>query len=216
MTGRLSFLLVWTVAAACSRPSTTPLSVEPVTVIDSPDASTTTGGADATTDTGTPGGTTTGGLWVVDALGAPVGVLVQRGHPAIAGTGSSQVDLLRDGALVYAPKAGVFFGVQMSTGKVLAPRLGLSDASCSEPVVAGYYTDDTFVSGKGYAFVFAKKWWRIKDYAQLAFVACGGTVQDGADGVCQVHSGSCRGFPVQKMEATLPVQFAGPLGFAWQ
>ena len=39
---------------------------------------------------------------------------------------------LRDGALVYAPKAGVFFGLQMSTGKVLAPRLGVTDTSCSD------------------------------------------------------------------------------------
>ena len=76
--------------------------------------------------------------------------------------------------------------------------------------------DDKFLSGKGYAFVFAKHWWRVKDYAELAFVTCGGTVQDGADGTCQVHSGSCRGFPVQKFDTSLPVAFEGPLGFAWQ
>jgi hypothetical protein len=201
--------------AACTRPAPAPLHVEPLTVVDAPDAAAP-AGVDAVVDAGPAASGTAGGLWVVDALGAPIGVLVQRGHPAVAGTGSSQVDLLRDGVLVYAPKPGVFFGLQMSTGKVLAPRLGLKDTSCSEPAVAGYYTDDTFVSGKGYAFVFAKKWWKIKDYTQLSLVSCGGTVQDGADGVCQVHSGSCRGFPVQKLDTSLPVQFAGPLGFAWQ
>jgi hypothetical protein len=212
--------------ASCGRtPAGSP--VEPVTIDEDVhaaqgDAAITVGGgadadADAGSDAGTPVATlpAVGGLWVVDGAGAPVGVLVQRGHPNLASTGPNGEDLLRDGALVYSPKAGVFFGLQMSTGKVLAPKLGVTDGSCSEPIVAGYYTADTFVSGQAYAFVFAGKWYRIKDYQPLEQVSCGGTVAAGADGKCDVHSGSCRGFPVQAFAPALPLSFPGPLAFAW-
>lgn len=171
----------------------------------------------AGTDAGSPVGAVpaVGGLWVVDGTGSPVGVLVQRGHPNLASTGSNGTDLLRDGALVYSPMAGVFFGLQMSTGKVLAPTLGVSDQSCSALLVAGYYTNEPIVSGQGYAFVYAGKWYRIKDYAEIQQVSCGGTVAAGADGKCAVHSGSCRGFPVQAFAPALPLSFPGPMAFAW-
>lgn len=169
--------------------------------------------ADADAEAIGPLPSTGGGLWVVDSTGAPVGVLVQRGHPTLSlGSG---VDILRDGALVYSPAAGLFFGVQMSSGAVINPRLGVADASCSEPVVAGYYTDGNAISGQGYAFVFNGKWYRIEAYQPLQLVTCGGTVADGVPGKCAPHSGTCRGFPVKAIAPKLPLEFKGPLKFSW-
>lgn len=154
-----------------------------------------------------------GGLWVVDAKGQPVGVLVQRGHPSLSlGAG---LDILRDGAVVFSPATGLFFGVQMSTGAVINPRLGVADTSCAKPVVAGYYTEGNAISGQGYAFVYAGQWYRIQDYKPLELVSCGGTVADGVAGKCAPHSGTCRGFPLTAIAPNLPVQFAAPLQFSW-
>ncbi len=207
------------IVVACSRPAPAP-SLEPVSVDDAQtheaDAGVTPGTSlDASADVPPTAVAAIGGLWVVDAAGQPIGILVQRGHPNLSGSSASSSDLLRDGVLVYSPQAGVFFGVQMSTGKVISPRLGVTDGSCSVPVTAGYYTEGSFTSGQGYAFVFAGKWWRVKDYAESTFVTCGGTVQDGVDGVCAVHSGSCRGFPVQAFAPSLPVKFPSPMAFSW-
>ncbi len=154
-----------------------------------------------------------GGLWVVDAGGKPVGMLVQRGHTAMSVGGA--VDVLRDGALVYSPQFGVFFGVQMSTGKVINPRLGVADTTCGAPVTAGYYTEGDAISGQGFAFVYNGLWYRVEDYKPLQLVACGGTVPEGAPGKCAPHNGSCRGFPVKQMATAPPVQFAAPLQFTW-
>ncbi len=169
--------------------------------------------ADADADAQAASPASGGGLWVVDSGGAAVGVLVQRGHPSLSlGSG---IDILRDGALVYSPATGLFFGVQMSSGAVINPRLGVADASCSEPVVAGYYTEGNAISGQGYAFVFNQKWYRIDPYQPLQLVTCGGTVADGPGGKCAPHSGTCRGFPVKAIAPKLPLQFKGPLQFSW-
>lgn len=154
-----------------------------------------------------------GGLWVVDANGVPIGVLVQRGHPGLTQGGG--IDLLRDGVLVYSPKAALFFGLQMSSGRVLSPRLGVADTSCEEPVVAGYYTEGDAISGQGYAFVYASKWYRIADFKATQLVTCGGTVPDGPAPKCAPHNGSCRGFPIKSIAPGLPVEFAPPLAFSW-
>jgi len=154
-----------------------------------------------------------GGLWVVDANGEAVGVLVQRGHADLST--AMTTDLLRDGALVYSPKAGVFFGIQMSTGKVIAPRLGVGDGTCSEVVTAGYYTDDSYVSGQSYAFVYKEQWYKVKDYQPMIFVPCGGTVSNGPDPKCAPHNGSCRGFAVKQTDLPMPAIFPGPLSYAW-
>jgi hypothetical protein len=216
---RVAVVLLALLACACGKAASV-ATVEPVSLDDASasngDAAIGAGDAsdgDSTSDVPAIPAAAVGGLWIVDGSGQPVGVLVQRGHPNLASTGSS--DILRDGVLVYSPKAGVFFGLQMSTGRVIAPRLGVTDGSCTEPVVAGYFTEGDYTSGQGYAFVFAGKWWRIKDYAPSTFVTCGGTVQDGVDGACQVHSGSCRGFPVQGFTPPLPVKFPAPMAFSW-
>ncbi|MSQ81614.1 MAG: hypothetical protein EXR77_01690 [Myxococcales bacterium] len=154
-----------------------------------------------------------GGLWVTDAEGKAVGVMVQRGHATLS-IGAT-VDVLRDGALVWSPQYGIFFGVQMSTGQVIHPRLGVTDSSCAEPITAGYYTDGDAISGQSFAFVYNGSWYRIEDYKPLQLVACGGTVPDGAPGKCSPHNGSCRGFGVKKMLTGPPLQFAAPLQFSW-
>ena len=216
-------LLACLLACACTRRPAT-AGVEPIALDASAAANDASGAAeDATTATKdassgadvsvVPAAPVVGGLWVVDAAGQPIGVLVQRGHASLSMGG--QPDVLRDGALVYSPKAGVFFGLQMSTGKVITPRLGVGDPSCTTPVVAGYYSDGDFTSGYGYAFVYNGAWYRVQDGQALQLVACGGTVAEGVDPKCTQHSGSCRGFPVSSFLPPLPVSFPGPLGFSW-
>lgn len=212
-------LVVVCALGACSRRPAA-AAVEPIALDASAEPDATVGAADAGTAqdakvapdvvVSAPVG---GGLWVVDAAGQPVGVLVQRGHAALATGGLP--DVLRDGAVVYSPKAGVFFGLQMSTGKVITPRLGVADASCTTPTVAGYYADGNFTSGYGYAFVYNGGWYRVADGQPLQLVACGGTVAEGVDPKCSPHNGSCRGFAVQSFQPPLPVAFSAPLAFAW-
>lgn len=154
-----------------------------------------------------------GGIWVVDAQGNAVGVLVQRGH-ALQGQADS-VDPLRDGVMVYAPGANLFFGVEMVSGKILVPRLGVGDGACNIPVVAGYYTAGEEVSGMRYGFAWRGLWYRIEDGADLKLVSCAGVTKQGAEPNCVLHSGSCRGFPVSKASVPLPQSFPPPLSFKW-
>lgn len=218
-----AFLLVLalgTPLGACSRVPAE--QAEPVAVADVPSSDPSTSADAQTTETSSDGAAKAdsaataaagGGLWVVDAKGEPVGVLVQRGHPSLSlGAG---LDMLRDGAVVFSPATGLFFGVQMSSGAVINPRLGVADSTCAKPVVAGYYTEGNAMSGQGYAFVFGGQWYRVQDYKPLELVTCGGTVADGVAGKCAPHSGTCRGFPVQAIAPGLPLQFAAPLQFSW-
>lgn len=221
--------------AACSRPLAT-AAVEPVTLADEDAASSPAGAGDAadTVDAAAgadavdaalppdgaplPDGAMSaanvgGGLWVVDATGQPIGVVIARGFPTP--TSGTALDPLRDGVLVYSPKAGVFFGLQMSSGKVIAPRLGVTDTTCTGVAVAGYYGDGEFISGQSYAFVYEGLWYRIAAYKPAQLVSCGGTVPDGVDGKCAPHAGSCRGFPVQLFTPPLPATFAAPMAFSW-
>ncbi len=210
-------LICLAIGLGCSRGNS--VAVEPVTEADAvasadPDASVASGDSAVGADTKvTATGVTGGGLWVVDANGQAIGVLVQRGHSSLSANGT--VDILRDGALVYSPQTGLFFGVQLSSGKVISPRLGVTDASCAAPVVAGYYTDGDAISGPPYAFVYNGSWYRIEAYQPLQLVTCGGTVADGIDGKCAPHSGSCRGFPVTSIKPALPLQFAAPMQLSW-
>ena len=210
------------VVCACSRPPVADV-VEPVTVgtddtatgVGDPDAvanadSTTGDQPDVVVTTANVGG----GLWVVDAAGQPIGVLVGRGHPSLSSAGT--LDILRDGVVVYSPKAGVFLSLQMSTGKVIAPRLGVSDTTCTSVAVAGYYLGgDGAISGQAYAFVFQDQWYRILAYKPVQLVTCGGTVPDGVDGQCAPHAGTCRGFPVETFAPPLPTTFSAPMAFSW-
>ncbi len=218
------WLVAWAIlASACSRAPVAD-AVEPVNVgaddatvtVNDKDAATGAGDdapdAADTSDSGAAIANVGGGLWVVDAAGQPIGVLINRGAFSTSGT----LDVIRDHVLLYSPKAGVFFSVQMSTGKVVAPRLGVADTTCTSIVVAGYYANtDQVVSGQNYAFVFKDQWYRIDAYKPASLVTCGGTVPDGVDAKCAPHSGSCTGFPVATFAPQLPTTFPAPLAFSW-
>lgn len=215
----LSAVLAAGLVGACSRATEAP--VEPLSLADATPQSSADAQQEAA-DVTSPAADTKitlptagayGGLWVVDSAGQPIGVLVQRGHPSLSS--GSGTDILRDGVLVFSPQTGLFFGVQLSTGKVINPRLGVKDQGCGEPVVAGYYTEGDAVSGPPYAFVYNGFWYRVEQYQPLALVTCGGTVADGIDGKCAPHSGSCRGFPVKQISVGLPLQFPAPMQVAW-
>ena len=221
--GRLIWLALALFAAGCGRE---PAMVEPLEVTAGFDSETELGRADDTApirgkdsiakDGSRPGGGSVGsggGIWVVDAAGDPVGVLVQRGHPHQGQ--ANGVDPLRDGVLVYAPAADLFFGVEMVSGKVLVPRLGVADGACNIPLVAGYYTAGEDVAGMRYGFAWRGLWYRIVDGAPLKLVSCAGVTKQGAEPLCVLHSGSCRGFPVSKVAVSLAQSFAGPLTFKW-
>jgi len=170
---------------------------------------------DAPKDTARPGAPSGigsgGGLWVIDAKGKAVGLLVQRGHPHQGQVSSSNI--LRDGVLVWSPAAGLFFGVEMVSGKVLVPRLGVADGACNLPLVAGYYTAGPEKSGMNYAFAWRGAWYRVQPGAALKLVSCSGITKEGVEPLCVLHSGSCRGFPVSKVSTPLPQSFAAPLRF---
>ena len=221
--GGLLALALFLSAAACSKE---PSMVEPLEVMAGFDSAIDLGqldkdalrpGEDAVIKDGNrPGGGALGaggGIWVVDASGGAVGVLVQRGHPHQGQADS--VDPLRDGVLVYSPEADIFFGVEMVSGKILVPRLGVADGACDIPLVAGYYTAGEDVAGMRYGFAWRGLWYRVSDGAPLKLVSCAGVTKQGAEPQCVLHSGSCRGFPVSKVSVPLPQSYAAPLKFKW-
>lgn len=172
--------------------------------------------AQTATDSASRGGagSVAGGLWVVDASGLVVGWLVQRGHPFQAQDGKA--DILRDGVLVYSASEKVFFGVEMTTGKVLVPRLGIADPQCSKPSVAGYYAAGDQISGMDYAFAYNASWWRVRSGQKTELVQCAGVTKQGATPTCVLHSGTCRGFPVEPLPSPkLPTSFKPPLRFSF-
>jgi len=148
-----------------------------------------------------------GGLWVVDANGGAVGVLVSRGHPY------TQNDPLQDAVTVFSPKGDLFFSLRMSSGKVIVPKMGVSDGACGQVVVAGNYPNlDGVLSGVQVGVAFKGDWYRVKPGEPLSLVPCAGTTSEGDDPKCVPHSGSCRGFPVEKLpDGILPASFPAPL-----
>src|SRR5690606_9164289 len=108
-------------------------------------------------DTG-PGATpSSGALWVEDADGVPVGVLVRRGgDDAIAGRA------VYDAVMVFHPDSGLFFEATMADGVVRQPAATFfTGASCDTPVGVGSGGCAECRSGYGLAFRHDGAWWRV-------------------------------------------------------
>jgi hypothetical protein len=158
--------------------------------------------------------TSSGGLWAVDALDEPVGLLVRRGSD----------DNLADRAIydlvtLYHPESNLFFEVTMTDAKPRYPTTTFfSTASCETPVgiSAGGCLDCR--SGSGIGFVHGDMWWRVASGKLFEQASAGSSQGGGIDEACTAHQTfNAKVFPVEQVTGPTPAtDWEAPLHFEWR
>jgi hypothetical protein len=158
------------------------------------------------------GATPSGGLWVFDAAGSPVGLLVRRGSDdTTAGRA------IYDFVTVYHPEADLFFEVTMSDGVVrLPPNTFFAGFSCDTPVGIGVGACTECRAAHALGFLHGGRWWRLRAGAELEVMGPGSVMKGGLATECVAHGTSnAKLFPVDAATGrTPPTSFSPPLRFA--
>lgn len=211
-------LLLFLLAACADKAA--PIKVEPsdsgdLAETDTPDLTTP---SDQTSDQDTPprdvplGATPTGGLWVFDANGTPVGLLVRRGSDDVT-SGRAIYDFVT----VYHPDSDLFFEVTMSDGQVrLPPNTYFSGFGCDTPVGLGVGACTECRAAHSLGFLHGGRWWRLRAGASFAVMGPGSVMKGGLATECVAHgTANAKLFPVDPATGTTPpTSFAAPLRFA--
>lgn len=153
-----------------------------------------------------------GALSVVDAAGRLVGILVARTHPQ---RGDSD---LYDAVQVYNPEYRLFFGIHMSSGKVLLPaKIMFGQGSCSGKVGVRA-TCPECLSGYDLGFSWGNTWYRMEGGVERESFTYSAYVPPESDGKCTGHGmSSTYAYPAQAVDPLeSPPAFSGPLQFVWQ
>ncbi|MCC6620098.1 MAG: hypothetical protein IT385_02515 [Deltaproteobacteria bacterium] len=151
------------------------------------------------------------GLWVEDADGTSVGLLVRRGSD----------DQIADRAIydivtVFHPPSGLFFEITMSDGKVRYPQnTFFSGYDCGEPMGVAVGACTECKAGYGAGFLHAGGWWRLRGGTTFETMAPGSLYKGGLSTECIAHGTSnAKGFAVQRVvDDAPPLTFAPPLRF---
>lgn len=168
------------------------------------------------TDTARPdvplGATPSGGLWVFDAAGTPVGLLVRRGSDdATAGRA------IYDFVTVYHPESDLFFEITMTDGAVrLPPNTFFAGFSCDTPVGIGVGACTECRAAHSLGFLHGGRWWRLRDGAAFQTMGPGSVMKGGLATECVAHgTANAKLFPVDAVSGTTPpTSFSAPLRFA--
>lgn len=207
-----ALLLMFTLAACADKAD--PIRVDPADLGDLAEADTPT---DQTSDPDTPrdaplGATPTGGLWVFDDGGVPVGLLVRRGSDDVT-SGRAIYDFVT----VYHPDSDLFFEVTMSDGKVrLPPNTYFAGFGCDTPVGLGVGACTECRAAHSLGFLYGGRWWRLRAGATFAVMGPGSVMKGGLATECVAHgTANAKLFPVDPATGkTPPTSFAPPLRFA--
>ncbi|MFO0745195.1 MAG: hypothetical protein U1F43_05885 [Myxococcota bacterium] len=151
------------------------------------------------------------GIWVQDANGVPVGLLVRRGSD----------DQIADRAIydivtVFNPTSGLFFEITMSDGIVRYPQnTFFRGFDCQDPIGIGIGSCVDCKSGYGAAFLHTGRWFKVKGGVPFETMAPDAVFKGGLNTDCIAHGTSnAKGFPVvQVIENAPPTTFAAPLEF---
>lgn len=158
-----------------------------------------------------PGTSTPSGLWVEDAAGVPVGLLVRRGSDdAIAARA------IYDFVTVYHPASDLFFEVTMSDGVVrLPPNTFFSGFGCDTPVGIGVGSCTECRAAWSLGFLHGGRWWRLRGGALFETMGPGSVMKGGLSTDCVAHGTSnAKLFRVDPATGTTPpLTFAPPLRF---
>jgi len=179
----------------------------PATTADAPHADTPT---DARRDT-QGADPAVGGIWVEDADGVSVGLLVRRGSD----------DQVADRAIydivtVFHPKSGLFFEITMSDAKVRYPQNTFFEGyDCGEPVGVAVGACTECRAGYGAAFLHVGGWYKLRGGTTFETMAPGSLYKGGLSTECIAHGTSnAKGFRVQRViDDAPPLSFAAPLSF---
>jgi len=151
------------------------------------------------------------GIWVEDANGASVGMLVRRGSDdQVAGR------TIYDIVTVYHPVSGLFFEITMTDGTVRLPQnTYFQDANCTTPMGIGIGTCQDCKSGYGTGFLHKGKWYRVVGGVDYSQMGPDGLMKGGLSTECVAHgTGTAKGYPVQAVSGDQPpFTFAAPLRF---
>lgn len=186
---------------------------------DSDESTTDTPTADIPTDIPTdtsrpdtqPGTDTPSGLWVEDAAGVPVGLLVRRGSDD-----STASRAIYDFVTVYHPASDLFFEVTMSDAVVrLPPNTFFQGFSCDTPVGIGIGACTVCKSAYSLGFLHGNRWWRVRGGVPFVTMGPGSVVKGGSSTECVGHgTANAKLFPIdQATGAAPPTSFAAPLRF---
>jgi len=169
---------------------------------------------DAPTDTRpdtNPGTDTPSGLWVEDAAGVPVGLLVRRGSDD-----SIASRAIYDFVTVYHPASDLFFEVTMSDAVVrLPPNTFFQGFGCDTPVGIGIGACTECKSAYSLGFLHGNRWWRVRGGVPFSTMGPGSVVKGGIATECVGHgTANAKLFPVDQAAGTTPpTSFAAPLRF---
>lgn len=151
------------------------------------------------------------GIWVEDADGVSVGMLVRRGSDDQIASRA-----IYDIVTVYHPVSGLFFEITMSDGIVRLPQnTFFEDGNCNTPMGIGIGTCQDCKAGYGYGFMHGGKWWRVVGGSTWQTMGPNGIQKGGLTTDCIAHgTGNAKGFPVVIVAGDQPpTTFATPLRF---
>lgn len=209
-------------AACADKPG--PAAVEPgdatATATDASPTGTTT--ADTTSPTasadgGTPdrplpsGNPNASGIWVQDADGNPVGLLVRRGSDDQIASRT-----IYDIVTVFHPQSGLFFEITMSDAVVRYPQnTFFRGFDCQEPIGIGIGSCTDCKSGFGTAFLHNGKWYKVRGGVTWDTMGPDALFKGGMNADCIAHGTSnAKGYPVVQVETNAPpTSFTAPLEF---
>jgi len=158
-----------------------------------------------------PGTDSPSGLWVEDAAGVPVGLLVRRGSDDSVASRA-----IYDFVTVYHPASDLFFEVTMSDAIVrLPPNTFFRGFGCDTPVGIGIGSCSDCKSAYSLGFLHGNRWWRVRGGVPFATMGPGSVMKGGLAVECVAHgTANAKLFPVDQATGTTPpTAFAAPLRF---
>jgi len=179
---------------------------------DAPDATVADATAPDTTAPDTrPGASDVSGIWVDDANGVPVGLLVRRGSDDPTASRA-----IYDFVTVFDPVSGLFFELTMTDGVVRYPANTFFDGfSCDIPIGIGVGTCSDCRSAWNLGFLHKGRWYKMRGGAAWETRGPGSVLKGGTATECVAHgTASAKVFVVDPVETNAPpLTFAAPLRF---
>jgi len=213
----------WIAAASCTEDKPGPARVDADDTTSPADVQIDgTGVPDATAPDGTvapdtsqpdtrPGSSDVSGIWVEDANGVGVGLLVRRGSDDATASRA-----IYDFVTVFEPVSGLFFEVTMTDALVRYPPNTFFDGfSCDIPVGVGVGPCQECRSAWSLGFLHNSKWYKMRGGATFETRSPGSVLKGGIASECVAHgTNSAKVFVVDQVETNAPpVSFAAPLHF---
>lgn len=169
------------------------------------------GTVDTTTADTRPGASDVSGIWVEDANGVGVGLLVRRGSDDATASRA-----IYDFVTVFEPVSGLFFEVTMTDAVVRYPPNTFFDGfSCDAPVGIGVGPCSECRSAWNLGFLHAGRWYKMRGGATFETRSPGSVLKGGISSECVAHgTASAKVFVVDRVELNAPpAGFAAPLRF---